>query len=1224
MTTDVDQSSTTIISEDDWKTPETQTASDDPEANNSGVDRESAGTTATLQSSQISQSQDTIVTTALLPHGDTDEMGGGGGQAAPTADSQLDDLTVTPLGANQTYDIVSDTNPNLLITTTAGSTRASSSNTTIDMGNSPFSTNLMHFTSESDNPFVPIKSATSDREAGTVMVSSSTSSYSNDSFVDVTEKTPETTDKEMSPVTMMNISHSRNVSSVTLSDLLNSSNSDFSMSTYPSILSTISPSLETASTSPPNVLFDNFTDITSENVSLCFQEEHTLRFNSMAGQIVFSEDSYNATTQEYCYIKFRSPPETLLQMFLSINTNSCLDYSLYLKSERPLYFYRYFRCSSQAAMATNYGNSVTVRLERHGVNASLDLFFNFTAVPLPQLQVLFNTPTTGYIQTPEWDGQTRYPPHLDTWTRLDVPTNFSVMISFLFFDIEVHTDCDYDRLTVQVKVNKTSNESLELIHCNNKPVLKPTVFHSNVLLFHFKSDESVEHLGFRLQFSFHDLSETPQKDDDGKWNCSVPYWPQFQQHLNCNVVEECVSGKDEEQCDHTSEKCGKGLLLIASKCYIFISEEKPVTWNEAANECLRREAYLASLNSPREWKEVIAIVSSLIKETVYFGLQSSGPSFPELYQDQFQWADGSAVFYAKVYRPYYSSSTDCSALRQFAYEDLDTLTMEECHSNMTTSFLCETDIIQDTDPQEQSGQIVFKPSERQDDIIGDKYVTCPAGHLTQKFLACDLQSSCWASQGDLVSSVTCGYKGEPRPPSLQCRNGVDYVPYSLVCDHRPDCSDNSDEDFCVFSPCRPLGKFQCNNGQCVEHKQHCDKIPHCLDGSDERQCPWYSRGSLYTPEPPAIVMFDGFGSYKVQSLELYNNKTNSSDLGACPETHFLCPGNLTYCMPVFVRCNGVYDCPGREDEDGCDRFLCPGFYRCRASSICVHTSHLCDGAFQCPQRDDELLCDAPCPQNCSCQGLAFYCHGQFAAEHNLYFKKKSAHVACMIVWTIGVVFAGIPLLPVTAHWQFYSQNGICIPLPITRNDFAGHDYSFGVIIIVNFILFLLIAAGQVFIYWSIRTNSMAAGDSNKKSNDLTIARRLITIAMSDFLCWFPIGLLGLLASIGVPVPGEVSVAIAIIILPVNSAINPFLYTLNMLMERRRRAREKRIQKMIMSTFASKYSETAVDHLGDGYTKTEALELLRSWLSQSLLSAENLEKVVLETRNEQKSVETPNK
>jgi hypothetical protein len=180
------------------------------------------------------------------------------------------------------------------------------------------------------------------------------------------------------------------------------------------------------------------------------------------------------------------------------------------------------------------------------------------------------------------------------------------------------------------------------------------------------------------------------------------------------------------------------------------------------------------------------------------------------------------------------------------------------------------------------------------------------------------------------------------------------------------------------------------------------------------------------------------------------------------------------------------------------------------------------------------------------------------------FGNRSALAACLATWSLGFVLAVVPLLPVTSHWQFYSQTGICIPLPVTRQDFAGRSYSTGVMIIFNFVLFLLIAAGQAFIYWSVQKNAMTT-DTTKKMQDATVARRLITVAVSDFLCWFPIGLCGLLALTGVPIPGEVSVAMAIFVLPLNSALNPFLYTYNVIAEKHRQTREGELLKTLQST-----------------------------------------------------------
>ena len=665
----------------------------------------------------------------------------------------------------------------------------------------------------------------------------------------------------------------------------------------------------------------------------------------------------------------------------------------------------------------------------------------------------------------------------------------------------------------------------------------------------------------------------------------------------------------------------------------------------------------------------------------------------------------------------------------------------------------------------------------------------------------------------------------------------------------------------------------------------------CIKAEDELQECVYPPGSItyfLNVSHAGIVDFDRtslhwLGSFRVRPMT-----------GAlCPETHFRCAEIESFCLPVYLRCNGVDDCPGREDEAACEEHTCTGWYRCRGSlTVCLHPEHLCDNVYQCPLRDDELNCKADCPESCTCYGLAFFCTRRFGVDRHptlrfleargtgllpsnvtenrllvhlglalcglhalhlpdlpnlhsldladnrlsavisahlsplkqlrrlslagnplvtvfgqgpglpslgslreldlsgvvmttlnvdnlsvlmnlqrlnlsysgvrqvseagfkpltklqtldlrgcplsyfpryifkglsdlqsvhadnfklccpvtlpkglnplnchapsdeissceallrsniyrgflaafallalvgnlasivmrtigskiklgfdvfvtnlclsdflmglylavigvadrvylgsylwedstwrhsaacqvagflsllssevsalvvclitvdrflvlrfpfsqLHFNPRSALVASLLVWLFGLLLALLPLLPATSYWQFYSQTGICIPLPVTKNDFPGRTYTFGVMIVLNFVLFLLIAVGQGVIYYTVKANSMKTADVNRSSKDIVIARRLITIAMSDFLCWFPIGLLGLLASNGVAIPGEVSVAVAIFALPLNSAINPFLYTLNMILERSRLEREERLRKFLLAQLLAK-------------------------------------------------------
>ena len=155
----------------------------------------------------------------------------------------------------------------------------------------------------------------------------------------------------------------------------------------------------------------------------------------------------------------------------------------------------------------------------------------------------------------------------------------------------------------------------------------------------------------------------------------------------------------------------------------------------------------------------------------------------------------------------------------------------------------------------------------------------------------------------------------------------------------------------------------------------CDDTLQCVDGSDEHMCSGRKIHSRHRVIPPAIIDFNPTGTI-VRRAAVPGICGRDS---ACPETHFWCP-DKDYCLPVFVRCNGVNDCPGHEDEEDCDTYKCPGFYRCRTSKVCVHMNHVCDDSPVCPQHDDELLCNIKCPSQCTCHGLAFSCRGVFAVH----------------------------------------------------------------------------------------------------------------------------------------------------------------------------------------------------------------------------------------------------
>jgi hypothetical protein len=161
--------------------------------------------------------------------------------------------------------------------------------------------------------------------------------------------------------------------------------------------------------------------------------------------------------------------------------------------------------------------------------------------------------------------------------------------------------------------------------------------------------------------------------------------------------------------------------------------------------------------------------------------------------------------------------------------------------------------------------------------------------------------------------------------------------------------------------------------QCYSYAERCDSVVDCVSGGGEKECRHLWRNYTYVMQPPAHIFFNR------EAMQKFAPINTSDKQNPCLDTHFQCPGD-GYCLPVYFRCNGIVDCPGREDEVGCDvpeEVTCPGFYRCHSSTVCLHVSNFCDDIHQCPKRDDELFCNLTCPLGCTCQGLSFACLDPF-------------------------------------------------------------------------------------------------------------------------------------------------------------------------------------------------------------------------------------------------------
>ncbi|KAL8591461.1 hypothetical protein ACOMHN_026651 [Nucella lapillus] len=266
-------------------------------------------------------------------------------------------------------------------------------------------------------------------------------------------------------------------------------------------------------------------------------------------------------------------------------------------------------------------------------------------------------------------------------------------------------------------------------------------------------------------------------------------------------------------------------------------------------------------------------------------------------------------------------------------------------------------------------------------------VCCLDTHMTHSYLICDPLAYCGETtffvpvcpffnvSGRTRLEMAADTMKTPHTVAMYtCDDGITTLHYNLVCNSGPDCPDNSDESFCQHPLC---AGFSCNSGQCVSASQRFNNFADCFDSSDElgisRKDPvsYPAASKLNCGHQLFYISLDGAGYFSHKLM-------NSND--SCPGGHYQCMSETLYCLPIYTRCNGYFECLHGDDEEDCEMVTCAGLYRCLGSTICLHGDHLCDGWSACPRWDDELMCDSTCPEGCLCQGRSFLCGDPFPAE----------------------------------------------------------------------------------------------------------------------------------------------------------------------------------------------------------------------------------------------------
>ena len=201
--------------------------------------------------------------------------------------------------------------------------------------------------------------------------------------------------------------------------------------------------------------------------------------------------------------------------------------------------------------------------------------------------------------------------------------------------------------------------------------------------------------------------------------------------------------------------------------------------------------------------------------------------------------------------------------------------------------------------------------------------------------------------------------------------------------------------------------------------------------------------------------------------------------------------------------------------------------------------------------------------------------------------ETAAKTAALFSWIAAVLISVVSVLIPLFAPDLYDASEIYVGLPISRIDQytsrtksfdlnisvslaepgfeSGHVvetesigsrpsmfFSVAVFTCLNLLCFSIVALCYASIFYTSTQSSRHSGGRAGVDREIRMAFKMAGIVLSDFCCWVIVGLLSILVqSSVVKLLPEAYAWIAIFMLPINSCMNPFLYTLYVLISDRR-------------------------------------------------------------------------
>ena len=186
---------------------------------------------------------------------------------------------------------------------------------------------------------------------------------------------------------------------------------------------------------------------------------------------------------------------------------------------------------------------------------------------------------------------------------------------------------------------------------------------------------------------------------------------------------------------------------------------------------------------------------------------------------------------------------------------------------------------------------------------------------------------------------------------------------------------------------------------------------------------------------------------------------------------------------------------------------------------------------------------------------------------------KTSKVIVSIIWVAATCLSIVPTVIGGSDSKVYGLSDVCIGLPLIthpttfyseENNIQDEDlwwkseisialaqgsepswmYSIVLFLGVNLLCFMVVLCCYIAIFVSVQNTAKKVRVASHRKQEVKMAIKMAFIVGTDFLCWLPVIIMGILSQSGaLKISLEMYVWIAVFILPINSSVNPYLYTI---------------------------------------------------------------------------------